>query len=60
MSKAEKIRYVREKLQLTQAELSKKCGIPLVTLSRWETSSQTPRAKQWGKFIEFCEKNGIY
>ena len=59
MTKAEKVRYVREKLQLTQSELSKRCGIPMVTLARWENSLQEPRAKQWGKFIEFCESNNI-
>lgn len=59
MTKAEKVRYVREKLQLTQLELSKESGIPMVTLARWEKSIQEPRAKQWGKFLEFCEKKNI-
>ena len=59
MTKSEKVRYVREKLQLTQFELSKKCDIPMITLSRWEASAQNPRAKQWGKFIAFCEANKI-
>lgn len=59
MTIAEKVRYVREFLQLTQNELSKQCGIPRVTLARWESSVQEPRAKQWGKFIAFCEEKNI-
>ena len=59
MNKAEKVRYFREKLQLKQAELSKECGIPMVTLARWEASLQEPRAKQWGKFISFCDAKKI-
>ena len=59
MNKAEKVRYIREKLQVTQAELSKESGIPMVTLARWEAAMQEPRAKQWGKFISFCDKKKI-
>lgn len=47
MNKAEKVRYIREKLQVTQAELSKESGIPMVTLARWEAAMQVSRAKQW-------------
>lgn len=59
MTKAEFIRFVREKLLMTQSELSKACGIPLITLSRWESGSQEPQAKQWGKFMNFCSSKRI-
>lgn len=59
MTTAEKVRYVREKLQMTQQELSNACDIPMVTLARWEASLQVPRAKPWGKFMSFCESNKV-
>lgn len=58
-TKAVKVRYVREKLQLTKLELSKESRIYTMTFARWEKSIQEHRAKQWGKFLEFCERKNI-
>lgn len=59
MTWKEKVKYVRLKLQLTQAELSQETGIPLVTIARWECSNTEPRIKLKGKFLSFCEKKNI-
>lgn len=59
MTPKEQVIYVRLKMKMTQAELSKAIGVPLVTIARWETSTKAPRAKQYGRFLEYCEKNNI-
>jgi putative transcriptional regulator len=37
------LRALREKLNLTQEELSRRCNIPLRTYVRWELGEATPR-----------------
>lgn len=59
MSLKEKLIYVRTKLQLTQAELAEKTGIAKITIAKWETNDIKPQMKAYGKFLAFCEKNGI-
>lgn len=59
MTLKEQLIYVRRKLQLTQAELAEKTGIALITIARWETVDIKPQMKAYGKFLVFCENNGI-
>ena len=59
MTWSEKVKYVRVKLQMTQAELSKETGIPVVTIARWETTNSEPQPKSMGKFLSYCEKKKI-
>ncbi len=56
----ERVKYVRMKLKLTQAQLSELTKIPLVTIKKWETQDITPQMTNYGKFVEFCEKNNIF
>ena len=37
------LRQLRNRIGLTQEELSRRCGIPLRTYVRWETGDATPR-----------------
>lgn len=37
------LKQLRDKLGLTQEELSRRCGIPLRTYVRWETGEAMPR-----------------
>lgn len=37
------LKQLRDRLGLTQEELSRRCGIPLRTYVRWETGEATPR-----------------
>ncbi len=37
------LKLLRERLNLTQEELSRRCGIPLRTYVRWEIGEATPR-----------------
>lgn len=41
--KASPLKQLRERLGLTQEELSRRCRIPLRTYVRWETGEATPR-----------------
>ena len=59
MTLKQQLIYVRRKLQLTQAELAEKTGIALITIARWETVDIKPQMKAYGKFLSFCESNGI-
>lgn len=55
----EQVKFVRMKLKITQAQLSELTNIPLITIKKWETQDITPQMANYGKFIEFCEKNNI-
>ena len=59
MSLKEQLIYVRTRLQLTQEDLSKKTGIAKITIAKWETMDIKPQMKAYGKFLAFCETNGI-
>ena len=59
MELMDQLRYVRQKMKLTQEQLSKETGISKVTIARWESCNIKPRAVSYGKFVDFCEKNDI-
>lgn len=59
MTLKEQLLYVRTKLQMTQVELSKATGISPITIARWETQDQSPQPKSYGKFLAFCDIQGI-
>lgn len=59
MKLREQLKYVRRKLRLTQDQLSQQTGISKATIARWESSDVEPQMMSYGKFIDFCEKNGI-
>lgn len=59
MTFGEKVKFVRIKLKLTQAQLAKETGIPEITIAKWETHNIKPQAVSYGKFIEYCEKHNI-
>ncbi len=59
MKLKEQVKYVRRKLKLTQYQLAQKSGISNVTIARWESGDIKPHMVSYGKFLDFCEKNGI-
>ena len=44
---------------MTQSELAEKTGIAKITIAKWETNVIKPQVKAYGKFLAFCEANGI-
>lgn len=60
MELKEQVKYVRRKLFLTQAQLSKETGISAVTIARWESvDGMKPQMVSYGKFLAYCESKGI-
>lgn len=60
MTFSEQCIYVRTKLLLTQKSFANSLGVSVVTVARWETQKRKPHAIQYGKFLSFCESNGIF
>ena len=59
MTFAEKVKYVRQKLYLTQSALAKAVGVSYPTISRWENGHCEPSLVQGAMFNDFCKKNDI-
>ena len=59
MTLKDQLKYVRRKLRLTQDQLAHQTGISKATIVRWESNDIEPQMNSYGKFIDFCEKNGI-
>ncbi len=59
MTFAEKVKYVRAKLLITQKELADQVGVAMVTVARWESQGLQPRFLTEKKFEAFCEKKNI-
>lgn len=56
---SEKVRYVRQKLYLSQQSLAKAIGVSFPTVNRWENDRCKPNLMLESKFMAFCSANGI-
>lgn len=59
MSFADKVKYVRAKLIISQMELAKGIGVSFATINRWETGKLEPTFLNEKKFEKFCKENRI-
>ena len=59
LSFSEQVKYVRMKLQISQAELAKLLGVSYATVSRWERENRKPHMALLGKFYSFCKRSNI-
>ncbi len=59
MTFAEKVRFVRGKLQLSQIDLAKELNVSNVTINRWEVKGIQPSFLVEQRFEAFCKNNGI-
>lgn len=59
MTFPEQVRYVREKLILSQQMLAKELGVAYATVNRWETGQREPNFKTRRLFHDYCDRNGI-
>lgn len=59
MTFSEKVKAVRNQLQITQEELAHKLGISFATVNRWESGSYKPSKMGQRVFEEFVEENKI-
>lgn len=56
---ADKVKYVRLKLYLSQMQLAKEIGVSVATVNCWENQGIEPRLAHLGKLHYFCEKYNI-
>jgi DNA-binding transcriptional regulator YiaG len=56
---AEKIKFVRAELLVSQTELAKMIGVSFSTVNRWESGKLKPTFLSEKKFEKFCSKNKI-
>lgn len=59
MTFAEKLKYVREKLFLSQEALAKELGVSFATVNRWENGKHEPGYPAKKAFHLYCEKQSI-
>lgn len=48
----EKIRYIRERMGLSQADLAAAVGVERSTVTKWESTGTFPRAE---KIVDLCK-----
>lgn len=59
MTFAEKVKFARAKLLLSQRELAEELGVSYVTVCRWEKELIKPQFLTIKKFEMYCESKGI-
>lgn len=55
----DKVKFVREKLVLSQAELAKGIGVAFASVNRWENGVRVPTYALQRKFYEYCRMQNI-
>ena len=59
MEFAEKIKYVRTTLKLSQEDFAHELGVSCATINRWENGNYKPNRLARKAFEEYCEKKNI-
>lgn len=59
MTFAEKLKYVRTKLFLSQEGLAKVLNVSFATVNRWETGKHEPGLAAQKAFYELCKANSL-
>lgn len=59
MTFSDKVKAVRNQLQITQEELAHKLGVSFATVNRWESGSYKPSKMGQRVFEKFVEENKI-
>ena len=59
MTFGEQVKFVREKLYLSQESLAKELKVSFSSVNRWESKGIEPRWESKRVFYSFCEARGI-
>ena len=59
MDFSQKLRYVREKLNISQEDLARALNVSYATINRWENAKNKPVRMARVAFSDFCLKHGI-
>ncbi|MCL2538986.1 MAG: helix-turn-helix domain-containing protein [Oscillospiraceae bacterium] len=60
MDFAEKVRFVRERLKISQENLARELNVSYATVNRWENSKTTPNNMARIVFNDFCKRQGVF
>lgn len=59
MDFSEKIRFVRDKLNMSQEDLARALNVSFATINRWENGKTKPIRMALSAFDTFCLSHGI-
>ena len=59
MEFSEKIRFVREELNMSQEDLARALNLSFATINRWENAKAKPIRITQAAFDSFCKRHGI-
>jgi DNA-binding transcriptional regulator YiaG len=59
MELSQKIKYVREKMDLSQEDLARALNVGISTVNRWENGKTKQSRMAKAHFDDYCKKNGI-
>ncbi len=59
MTFSAKVKFAREKMQLSQERLAAQLGVSFSTVNRWERGHAMPSYMAQEKFFQLCKKNGV-
>lgn len=59
MDFAEKVKYVRTMLKLSQEDFAHELVVSFATINRWENGNYNPSRLARKAFEEYCEKNNV-
>jgi DNA-binding XRE family transcriptional regulator len=59
MEFSDKIRYVRDRLDISQEDLARSLNVSFATVNRWENGKYKPIKMAQAAFNDFCAKHGI-
>ena len=59
MDFAEKVKYVRSQLKLSQEDLAHELGVSFATINRWENGNYQPSRLAKKAFEDFCKEQDI-
>ena len=59
MEFSKKIRYVRERLNISQEDLARALNVSFATINRWENTKNKPVRMARVAFDEFCAEHNI-
>ena len=60
MEFSEKIKYVREQLNMSQEDLARALNVSFSTINRWENEKTKPIKMARAVFDTFCDSHGIH
>ncbi len=59
MDFAEKVKYVRSQLKLSQEDLAHELGVSFATINRWENGNYQPSRLAKKAFEDFCKEKKL-